>query len=274
MDTIEEEYAVYAVVDPRSDEIRYVGQTKRLHDRARRHRYGKTHGNVKAWERELISLGLKPIFRVLEDGLAASQIDERECYWIVKGLALGWPLLNLLSGPTGYVGGNIPCEVRQKISETMRENWANVEFRDEQTRRIRKALADPEIRARLSQLASERELAPETREKISLTLQELWQDPEYRKKQVQAHIESSRVQWQDEDFRETHQKAMNKPETKARISQKAKEMWADPKIRAKLVAERRSRGNLSDEHKAGIAAGVRRSWEERRQRKSKQNNGG
>lgn len=271
MNTIEEKYVVYAVVDPRSDEVCYVGQTKRPNERARRHRLGKTHGNVRAWERRLISLGLEPVFRVLEDDLTVSQIDERESYWIAKGLALGWPLLNLLDGSIGYIGGNIPSDVRQKISETMKENWADAEFHEEQTQRIRKALADPKVRARLSKLASERDpMSDETRTKISQTVSELWENPEYREKQVQAHLESSHTQWQDEDFRETHKEAMNKPETKAKISQKAKEMWADPEIRAKLVAERRSRGKLSDEHRAKIAAGVKRNWEKRRQRKSKQ----
>jgi len=42
-------------------------------------------------------------------------------------------------------------------------------------------------------------------------------------------------------------------ETKQLLGEKSKKMWLDPEIREKLVAERRSRGGLSEKHKKNIS---------------------
>jgi len=71
-------WEIYALVDPRTDLIRYVGVTFRGKRRFNEHmsralKGGKTHRDC--WIRSLIFVGLRPIYQVLETGMGAGWQD-------------------------------------------------------------------------------------------------------------------------------------------------------------------------------------------------------
>ena len=266
--TEQQQYVIYAIIDPRTDKIRYIGQTRCIKRRRNRHQGGNAHGKIGSWERDLVQAGYAPIFKIVEDGLTTDTVDDAERKWIAKNLEEGADLLNVLAGTTGYIGGNYPQEIRDKISATMKELWQDPEFHDEQVRKMTEALADPEIRAKMSAAATGRVLDEETRARISDTVTELWKDPDYREHQSRVHKQSSAEAWQDPETRKNHAAAMQSEETHTKISDASKCMWQDPETRSRLMADRRSRGPHSEEHKRKIAEGVKRNWLKRQGKQS------
>ena len=88
-------------------------------------------------------------------------------------------------------------EKRAEHSEKMREMWADPEFRDKRAEAMEGAgpkisqslkdhYADPENRERLSRQARERMADPERRENLSEKVAALWDDPGYREQQLRT----------------------------------------------------------------------------------------
>lgn len=116
---------VYALVDPRDSQVRYVGVTvTAVEARSRRHileaHHKDTDGNWKRvsvhnlWLRELGALGLSPTVLVLE----ITTDRKRECYWITHHRELGCNLNNQSKGGEG--SATIPEEAKIKISRANR----------------------------------------------------------------------------------------------------------------------------------------------------------
>lgn len=89
-------YTIYALADPRTCEIRYIGQTQKHPSVRLQGHLKKEDGNKRkwAWLNELNALGIEPNVVVLEyaDTLRNALAGER--FWIEKGRKMGWPLLN------------------------------------------------------------------------------------------------------------------------------------------------------------------------------------
>lgn len=229
-------YMIYSVSDPRTQIIYYVGQTRDPQQRKACHVRGRTHGLVQKWEKSLLSGDIIPKFAILENSLAKEEVDEKEKYWIQYGKNNGWSLLNIMPGGEGWV--EVPDEVRQKISQSMKERWENPDFHAEQIKKMAEALARPEVRAKLSVAARKKKLSVQTKKKISQSVTELWEDPEYRLRQSEIHKISSKKLWQNEDFRKYRKELQNSPEYRAKVSENSKRMWQDSESRAKLVETR------------------------------------
>ena len=63
------EIYIYALVDPRDDQVRYVGQTRQPKTRLIGHSNpcsNKGDGPKQVWIRELLSHNLKPVMKILE----------------------------------------------------------------------------------------------------------------------------------------------------------------------------------------------------------------
>jgi hypothetical protein len=101
-----EKYCViYALVDPRTEEVRYIGKTyKGIKNRKNQHvahaKYGHV-GHKHAWIRILIELGLEPLVVALEENVLVDNAKEREQYWVSYAKSNGWPLTNMTSGGEG-----------------------------------------------------------------------------------------------------------------------------------------------------------------------------
>jgi len=89
---------VYALADPRTLDICYIGISVDPEWRLAGHLYKSKRGQrtpKNDWMRELLSENLIPKVIVLEQGLWRERALKAERRWIVKGLEEGWPLLNV-----------------------------------------------------------------------------------------------------------------------------------------------------------------------------------
>lgn len=163
---------IYALKDPRTDAIRYVGYTVNLSHRMRGHLYDCTREETyKArWIRGLIARNLQPIVEVLETGTGDWEAAERA--WIEKLRAGGHRLTNILGGGGGRTGIPQTAEARAKTSAALMGHPVSAEARakmsaakkggrlsKEHKSKISKSLTvAPLNQARLDHLAALREL--------------------------------------------------------------------------------------------------------------------
>ena len=99
---------IYALKDPITGYIRYVGKTSQSPaQRLRQHigaaLSGRSRAPVAVWIRALSALGSMPIQIVLERNVASSGWQEREKFWIAHYRTTG-PMLNATDGGVGFTG--------------------------------------------------------------------------------------------------------------------------------------------------------------------------
>ena len=90
------EYIIYVLLDPRDRKVRYVGQTADPRTREAEHLCslpsgGRAYG---LWQKELRSLGSKPIFRVIANAFSRPQAVAVEKHWVAYFRRKGQPLVN------------------------------------------------------------------------------------------------------------------------------------------------------------------------------------
>jgi hypothetical protein len=91
--------SVYELLDPRDGSCRYVGMTFNETARGRAHADSRSfQWSLIHWKSELKSVGLKPAMRVIESGIKAEDILERERHWCRERVRAGARLLNKPSG--------------------------------------------------------------------------------------------------------------------------------------------------------------------------------
>lgn len=99
-------YLIYALIDPRTCQVRYVGKSCQGLTRPRAHcRYAATAQTYCArWIRQLLSIGFAYEIRVLAWFATDIPLCNAERDWIAFGRAEGWPLTNLTDGGDGVSG--------------------------------------------------------------------------------------------------------------------------------------------------------------------------
>lgn len=102
-------FFIYALVDPRTSECRYVGKTNRIKKRYYEHCLKKKNTKTSSWIKSLHPL--LPEIIILES-LNANWI-EAECFWIAYMKSLGCKLTNLTTGGEGT--DNLPCSEETKV---------------------------------------------------------------------------------------------------------------------------------------------------------------
>lgn len=101
------QYVIYALIDPDSGQIAYIGMTRNPEQRALRHREIDPSNPAKTmWMQGLRARGLLPPMRILEAVQGKTQALEREARWIEACERAGIRLLNQQSLPrhTGTEG--------------------------------------------------------------------------------------------------------------------------------------------------------------------------
>ena len=113
---------IYALIDPRTNEIRYVGKTDDLKTRIRRHNTEKGKDHRYYWIHQLHQCGLKPEVIILEV-VTKENWQERERYWISFYRDQGARLVNIADGGNGAPGVKPSLETLFKMSESMKKSW-------------------------------------------------------------------------------------------------------------------------------------------------------
>lgn len=117
---------IYALVDPRTDQIRYVGKTVNLAVRLSQHLANSSGTNRKyEWLQELKALSLLPEIRVL------AEVDSENCFveeklWIRRMIDDGYDLVNGNMGRTGTA--TTRCVKTFKVIKISMDTYAKLAF--------------------------------------------------------------------------------------------------------------------------------------------------
>lgn len=124
-------YTIYKLIDPTSNEIRYVGLTfNDLKQRLKSHCSEKSSSHKSNWIKRLKSIGLKPIIESIEQDISSyDEVCNREIYWIDKLKSDGHPLTNMASG--GNKNKKMSDETRKLMSESSKNRNIKTYLSDE-----------------------------------------------------------------------------------------------------------------------------------------------
>lgn len=138
-------YKIYSLNDPITNEIRYIGQTcQPLKTRLGEHLRKLKNKTYKVnWIKSLIGNNLKPIIVLIEENLSKEDCNDLEIKYIRLYKELNPKLTNMTDGGEGSIGykhseetlaklkeirnKNNTLENRQKISESTKLYWLNAD---------------------------------------------------------------------------------------------------------------------------------------------------
>jgi len=113
-----ERFIIYALTDPMTGDVRYVGRSSRGLQRPAAHMHpralAKDDTYKGRWLRSLVASGHRPGVRVIAVCADESHLNAAERQWIAYGKASCWPLTNGTDGGEGLC--NPPPETRVKMS--------------------------------------------------------------------------------------------------------------------------------------------------------------
>lgn len=191
---------VYGVIDPRTNEIGYVGVTKQnLHDRAIGHACCKGNSPRSRWFQELRSAEIEPDFFALQELEVDEDWMEAERFWIAYWKFLGAHLTNRTKGGDGPKDLERSTKTRQKMRYNALRQFSDPISKEEWLIALRLSRGAPQSRKKMSRIAKEVQNRPEVKEKISMAAIRQHSNPEAK----QRHRDGVKA-------------AMNRPETKAK----------------------------------------------------------
>lgn len=241
---------IYALTDPFTSEIRYVGKSiaprKRLRGHiiaARNHAYDH---HTSRWIRKLLEAGAEPIMKILEAVPPEDDWRESERAWVKAFEESGARLTNSTAGGEGLDYRNPEDKARyiENLRRSMEAYRATPEGK-EQMRRMIAGSQTPESRAKRSQSLRETYAAPEMKDKMSKVTSEINSRPEVKAKRSKSSIEM----WKNPEVRKKFEAANADPEVSKKKSDAKKKLWADPESAARLRAL-----YSSDERRAKLSA--------------------
>src|ERR1700675_4430931 len=124
---------IYVLIDPFTNEKRYIGKTIRLRDRLLNQCNEKSDTYRCHWIQSVIAKGLRPIQEILEEMPDGTDWQERERYWIAEARRQGWPLTNCTDGGDGVL--NISGE----SADRMKRTWIGRKHKPESIEKMRLA---------------------------------------------------------------------------------------------------------------------------------------
>lgn len=109
-------WRIYLLIDPRSREVRYVGKTvQRPEVRLKDHLTNRAGCHCACWVRSLRRHGLKPLMRVVDEGLGDSWKEAEQFYISFYRDEVGCRLTNQTLGGEGLHGWHHSYEAKQKM---------------------------------------------------------------------------------------------------------------------------------------------------------------
>lgn len=162
--TMDKPWMIYGLEDPRTGDTRYVGATFRGNRRLNEHMSravtgGRTHRDC--WIRSLITMGLRPTLKVLEQG-AGEGWQDREKFWIAEHRLTG-DLVNHTDGGEGFLGYVPTPELRAKWSAMRR----GVPYAPGRVPGMKGKHHTPEVREKIREASTGLKRTEETRKRMS-----------------------------------------------------------------------------------------------------------
>lgn len=180
---------IYALLDPETQAIRYVGKTSQpLRTRVRAHinrAQGQKQIRSAKWIADLRAKSLEPVAIVLEQTQADWEAAER--FWIASLRATGTDLLNMTAGGSATPGLRLSPEAKAKVSAAARRQFSDPMARKRAAEFARAAWDDPDYVSRMKEKHRERATKPEYRANQSAKKKALWATEEYSQKVIEGH---------------------------------------------------------------------------------------
>jgi group I intron endonuclease len=110
---------IYALCDPNTNQIRYIGYSTKLDRRLKEHYFAcslKTNTHKNNWLKSLIANGQKAEVVILAEYADASVLPEQEINFIARYRSLGCKLTNTTVGGDGVVGRKWSEETKKRMS--------------------------------------------------------------------------------------------------------------------------------------------------------------
>lgn len=150
---------IYGLVDPRTDELRYIGLSTTGWERIRHHLVAARSERANSyshqwrlynWLRSIAKDELEPVVRILERSVSDEELSDAEILWIAHYRSLGYRLFNRHLG--GFAG-RASDETRKLISEA-----------------VKRALQRPDVRARHAAVNVGRKFTDEHRANLAASI--------------------------------------------------------------------------------------------------------
>jgi hypothetical protein len=267
---------IYGLVDPRNQELRYVGKTiQPLENRLRLHigdarKIKRRH--VCSWIKQLMANGLEP--EIFEIDRAGDDWSEREQFWIAYFRYIGSRLTNQTVGGEGVPGRAVSpetrikmqgrtqtVEARLKISEAVKRQHADPEKKAKLIKGIRNAFTRPEVIAksnaarirpdvmakRVASIKATFEAEPERLEKRATAIRAAWLNPDTRARASESH-------------RRRHAERPFPAETRAKLSAAFKGRVFSEETRKKMSESAKRRQERERAEKASLTTSEDTKW--------------
>ncbi len=191
--------SIYALIDPQTGFVRYVGVTTvPLAVRLQRHMSEGGNNRRANWIKMLRKFGLRPDIRLLDVVDISNGEEElyaKEVTWVAHMRFLGFSLVNGNDGGHGGQRGRVVSdrtgsvqsdETRAKISIGNKARWDDPEYRKTQEA-LRATL---QYREKISEgMARSGSFSEERLQRMSETQSDLWKDPGYRANQASHYFQ-------------------------------------------------------------------------------------
>jgi hypothetical protein len=156
---------IYALTDPRTNEVRYIGKADEPSTRLKHHLKPKqlqVKTAKNSWLKNLLADNIQPKLKIVEE-VFIENWENRERYWIAYYTSLGYRLTN---GTKGGDGGAPNEEARKKISRTLKGRKLSVEQRQKMSDSHKGRIFSENTKKKISEAKKGHIVSKSTREKI------------------------------------------------------------------------------------------------------------
>ena len=243
---------IYALCDPETKEVRYIGVTKHPKHRLAQHINRRVPSHKGNWIQSLRARGLEPGFSIITAVVFADwERAEREI--IRQYRESGARLTNATEGGRGML--NPTPETREKLSRTSKGRIISEDGKRRISEARSKTKASEETRQKLSAVHKGKLLSDETKRKMSEARTGRIVSPETRRKISDAHI----------GMQGSNKGTHHSEETKRKMSEAAKGRRLSDVTRQKLSESHK--GQISSEETLRRrSASLKEAWRLRKDR--------
>lgn len=266
---------IYALIDPRTQQPRYVGLTRNLQKRVYQHlRVGTGNLHLRRWILLLHRLNLNLEVIILET-VQDIDADMAECRWIADFKDLGFPLLNLTDG--GERAYTVSDETRQRLSENKSAYYKSPNHKPSHFSFLNKSRIgiplSTEHKRKVSESLKGKPQNHSIQERLAAAerFRKMWQNPDYRKRVMPACLEILRNGRERlKKFGSPLKGTTLAVEHRRKVSEAVRRAQT-PEYREKLSAAMKlhsKRPEMTPERRAKIAEKLRRYYAEHSERRA------